>query len=146
MLFSLNLPKSCVLSHFSCINSCDPMDCSPEGSSVHGIILARMLEWIPIFSSRKKYKNNSQFILIKMHTSFQITNKNLRMDMCICVAESLCFHLKLSQHCELAVSQYKIKSSKGKNIILILRADLLKTRVLNILIFATFRNVEKVYL
>ena len=27
---------------------CDPMDCSPPGSSVHGILLASMLEWIAI--------------------------------------------------------------------------------------------------
>ena len=26
---------------------CDPMDCSPPGSSVHGISQARMLEWVP---------------------------------------------------------------------------------------------------
>ena len=32
---------------------------SPQGSSVHGIILARMLEWVAISSSREKYKNNS---------------------------------------------------------------------------------------
>ena len=25
---------------------CDPMDCSPAGSSVHGIIQERILEWI----------------------------------------------------------------------------------------------------
>ena len=27
---------------------CDPMDCSPLGSSVHGILQARILEWIAI--------------------------------------------------------------------------------------------------
>ena len=27
---------------------CDPMDCSPPGSSVHGILQARILEWIAI--------------------------------------------------------------------------------------------------
>ena len=31
---------------------CDPMDCSPPGSSVHGIFLARILEWVAISSSR----------------------------------------------------------------------------------------------
>ena len=31
---------------------CDPMDCSPRGSSVHGILQARTLEWVAIFSSR----------------------------------------------------------------------------------------------
>ena len=31
---------------------CDPMDCSPPGSSVHGISQARILEWVAIsFSS-----------------------------------------------------------------------------------------------
>ena len=27
---------------------CDPMDCSPLGSSVHGIFQARILEWVAI--------------------------------------------------------------------------------------------------
>ena len=31
---------------------CDPMDCSPPGSSVHGIFQARILEWIAILFSR----------------------------------------------------------------------------------------------
>ena len=29
----------------SCPTLCDPRDCSPPGSSVHGILQARMLEW-----------------------------------------------------------------------------------------------------
>ena len=37
---------------FSCIWLCSPMDCSPPGSSVHGILQARTLEWSAIsFSS-----------------------------------------------------------------------------------------------
>ena len=31
---------------------CDPMDYSPPGSSVHGILQARMLEWVAILFSR----------------------------------------------------------------------------------------------
>jgi len=31
---------------------CDPMDCSPQGSSVHGILQARILEWVAISFSR----------------------------------------------------------------------------------------------
>ena len=31
---------------------CDPMDCSPPGSSVHGILQARTLEWVAMPSSR----------------------------------------------------------------------------------------------
>ena len=29
----------------SCLTLCDPVDCSPPGSSVHGIFQARVLEW-----------------------------------------------------------------------------------------------------
>ena len=36
----------------SCPTLCDPMDCSPPGSSVHGIFQARGLEWIAISFSR----------------------------------------------------------------------------------------------
>ena len=31
----------------SCPTLCDPMDCSPPGSSIHGISQARVLEWLP---------------------------------------------------------------------------------------------------
>ena len=30
----------------SCLTLCDPMDPSPPGSSVHGILQARILEWV----------------------------------------------------------------------------------------------------
>ena len=36
----------------SCLTLCDPMDCSPPGSSLHGILQARILEWVAISSSR----------------------------------------------------------------------------------------------
>ena len=35
-----------------CPTLCDPMDCSPQGSSVHGILQARILEWAAISFSR----------------------------------------------------------------------------------------------
>ena len=34
---------------------CNPMDCSPPGSFVHGIIQARMLQWVAISSSRRSF-------------------------------------------------------------------------------------------
>ena len=41
-------------SHQSCPILCDPMDHGPQGSSVHGILRARILEWVAIsFSSDK---------------------------------------------------------------------------------------------
>ena len=36
----------------SCFWLCDPMDCSPSGSSVLGIFQARILEWVAISYSR----------------------------------------------------------------------------------------------
>ena len=32
----------------SCPTLCDPVDCSPPGSSIHGILQARILEWVAI--------------------------------------------------------------------------------------------------
>ena len=32
----------------SCPTLCDPMDCSPPGFSIHGILQARTLEWVAI--------------------------------------------------------------------------------------------------
>ena len=37
-----------VLVRQSCPTLCNPMDCSPLGSSVHGILQARILEWVVI--------------------------------------------------------------------------------------------------
>ena len=36
----------------SCQTLCDPMDCSPPGSFIHGILQARILEWVSIPFSR----------------------------------------------------------------------------------------------
>ena len=33
--------------------SCNPMDCSPPGSSIHGLFQARILEWVAISSHRQ---------------------------------------------------------------------------------------------
>ena len=39
--------KMKVLVTQSCPVLCDPMDCSPPGSSVHGILQAGILDWLP---------------------------------------------------------------------------------------------------
>ena len=46
-----NLPAllhACMLSHFSSVWLCNPMDSSPSGSSVHGLFQERILEWVAI--------------------------------------------------------------------------------------------------
>ena len=36
----------------SCPTFCDPVDCSPPGFSVHGILQAGILEWVAMSSSK----------------------------------------------------------------------------------------------
>ena len=43
-----------------CLTLCDRMDCSPPGSSVHGIPQARILEWVVISSSRASSQPKGQ--------------------------------------------------------------------------------------
>ena len=47
--------NSIQFSHSVVSNSCDPMDCSPPGSSVHGILQARILEWVAISFSKGSF-------------------------------------------------------------------------------------------
>ena len=42
------MKKGKVLVPQSCMTLCNPADCSPPGSSVHGILQARKLEWAAI--------------------------------------------------------------------------------------------------
>ena len=58
----------------TCLTLCDPIDCSLPGSSVHGILQARILEWVAIsFSNylpkiikKKNKKKNSLFIQVDL--------------------------------------------------------------------------------
>ena len=45
---------------WSCSTLFDPVNCSPRGSSVHGIFQARILEWDAIFSSRGSSEPSDQ--------------------------------------------------------------------------------------
>ena len=42
----------CMLSRYSCVRLCEPMDYSLPGSSIHGFLQPRILEWITMPSSR----------------------------------------------------------------------------------------------
>ena len=48
-----------------CPTPSDPMDCSPPGSSIHGICQARVLEWVAIAFSDMKLHTSSQSMLEK---------------------------------------------------------------------------------
>ena len=55
-----------------CSTLCDPMDCSPPGSSVRGILQARILEWvaIPFFrgSSQPRDQSRVSYIAVRFFT------------------------------------------------------------------------------
>ncbi|KAI4547691.1 hypothetical protein MG293_000021 [Ovis ammon polii] len=45
---------ACVLHQFSHVRLCGSMDCSPPGSSIHGVTQARILEWVAVPSPRDR--------------------------------------------------------------------------------------------
>ena len=79
----------------SCPTLRDPMDCSPPGSSVHGIFQARVLEWGAIAFS----------ILIKL-TKTKHKEQILR-NMCTPVVDSCWCMAKPTQYCKVISLQLK---------------------------------------
>ena len=53
----------------SCSTLCDPMECSLPGSSVHGILQARILEWVAI-SFSNYYKKITLILIILLVYGF----------------------------------------------------------------------------
>ena len=53
----------------SCPILCNPMDCSPPGSSVHGISQARILEWIAISFSKGSSQPRDQTLVGRCFTA-----------------------------------------------------------------------------
>ena len=49
-----------------CLTPCNPMDCSPRGSSVHGIIPARILKWVAMPSSRRSSQPRDHTCLLRL--------------------------------------------------------------------------------
>ena len=54
-LYCATVKSVCVLVTQSCPTPCNPMDCSLPGSSAHGILQERKLEWVAISFSTVKY-------------------------------------------------------------------------------------------
>ena len=71
------LHKEDILSAFtqSCPTFCDPMGCSPSGSSVHRILQPRILEWVAISFSR--------FLYLGLFYSCYFSEKLVVMHVCI---------------------------------------------------------------
>ena len=84
-----------------CPTLCDAMDCSPPGSSVHGILQGRILEWVAMPSSRASSRPRSPAVLADS-LPFGLPGK-------LCVYIEL-IHLavqhKLTQHSRPTILQY----------------------------------------
>ena len=96
--------KSCLTFVCVCVSHFyDPMDCSLPGSSVHGILQARILEWVAIsFSEHMKVKNNSEevrcsgcslgvswgLVLLRIKRPFPLSRQQLEssfISSCVCL-------------------------------------------------------------
>ena len=58
-LFLKQYMRTCSVAR-QCPTLFNPMDCSPQGSSVHGVLRARTLEWVAISSSRGSSRPGSE--------------------------------------------------------------------------------------
>ena len=78
----LSVLIACVLVTQLCPTLCDPMDRSPPGSSVHGILQGRILEWVAIPFSRGSAWQRDQTCVSRIagrfFTVLKINNKNLK--------------------------------------------------------------------
>ena len=64
MVISLDLHSTaCVL---SCVQLCNPMDCSPPVSSVHGIFQVRILGWVAVSSSQGPSQPKEQTLVSRI--------------------------------------------------------------------------------
>ena len=68
----------------SCSTVCDPMDCSPPGSSVHGILQARIPEWVAIPFSRGSSPPRDRTQVSCIAGGF-FTTEPLGKPMCVCM-------------------------------------------------------------
>ena len=68
---ALSSGTMCVCMHAKSLQSCsalyDPMNCNLPGSSVHGILQARIVEWVAMPSSRESSEGSNPSLLCLLH-------------------------------------------------------------------------------
>ena len=84
MTVFLFLQKVKVLDPQLCPTPCDPMDCSPPGFSVHGILQARILEWVAIpFSRRSSWSRDQTSFLQCSQILYRVSHQGSYSASCI---------------------------------------------------------------
>ena len=85
-----------------CPTHCDPRDCSPPSSFVHGILQARILEWIAVPFSRGSSQPWDRTHISCMAGRFFITSITHSFTMNIIIFYCMyCFITNLSESCHL---------------------------------------------
>ena len=81
--------KSESVSHSVMSDSLEPMDCSPTGSYAHGILQARILEWVSIFFSRgsSRPKDRTQVSALQADS---LLSEAIYIYICVCVCVCVC--------------------------------------------------------
>ena len=90
---------ACVLSRFSYVRLCDPMDSSSPGSSVHGILQAKILEWV---------------VTPSLQGSFLTQGSNLRL-LCLLYWQVCCVFFTTSTLWEAPKALYEVQNYYSMN-------------------------------
>ena len=92
-----NAAAYCCHAALSRVWLCDPTDCSPPGSSVHGILQARILEWVTISFSRDFGNPGIKPVSSALAGKF-FTDREALLVMLTFINDFRCWHLKPSSH------------------------------------------------
>ena len=97
----------------SCLTLCNPLDYSLPGSSVQGIVQARILEWVAVsFSRRSSTKRNAYYtVLPKINAPSSIVWTPLQVGRLLSY-KALSFRVEL--HCETSFLQAEIFISPSR--------------------------------
>ena len=97
---------------------CDPMDCSPPGSCVHGILQARILEWVAIpFSKESSWPRDRTWVSCIGDGFFtNLSHQGHPLYINIYTQLNHFAYLKLTQHCKSTILQLKIKRKKNRDV------------------------------
>ena len=100
-----------------CLTLCDSMDCSPPGSSVYGILQARILEWVAIsFSKESSWPSNRTCVSCiagRFFTNWATREAPL---WCICIANHHDIHFKYLIILFVNCTSIKLKFKTKRNV------------------------------
>ena len=92
----------------SCPTLCDSVDCSPPGSSIHGILQAKILEWVAISFSRISSRSRDWTQVSR------IAGRRFNLWATIAECRNLFYH---SHHSMLIVPSYSVTNSSVPRVI-----------------------------